>query len=97
MCGLHRINIRTLIIWTYLFELVANKLECLIDGIRMSCDSYNALRARSVADVDLGPTLQIAKERMKQCTMICLLFSDYAVLRSNLNQIGSSQPVLKLF
>ena len=59
---------------TYLFELVANKLECLIDGIRMSCDSYNALRARSVADVDLGPTLQIAKERMKQCTTICLLF-----------------------
>ena len=67
---------------TYLFELVANKLECLIDGIRMSCDSYNALRARSVADVDLGPTLQIAKERMKQCTTICLLFGDSAVLNS---------------
>ena len=67
---------------TYLFELVANKLECLIDGIRMSCDSYNALRARSVADVDLGPTLQIAKERMKQCTTICLLFGDSAVLHS---------------
>ena len=75
-------NIRTLIIWTYLFELVANKLECLIDGIRMSCDSYNALRARSVADVDLGTTLQIAKERMKQCTTICFILARSAMPKS---------------
>ena len=50
---------------TYLFKLVANELECLIDGIRMSCDGNNSLWAGSVANIDLGPALQnVEKEWM---------------------------------
>ena len=41
----------------YLFELVADKFECLVDGIGVSGDGNDAFWARSVADIDLGSAL----------------------------------------
>jgi hypothetical protein len=45
----------------YLLKLVANKLECFVDGIGVTCDSDNAFWTRSIADVDLGTTLNLKK------------------------------------
>jgi hypothetical protein len=42
----------------HLFELFADECECFVDGVRVAGHRHDALRARPVADVDLGAALQ---------------------------------------
>ncbi len=61
---------------THLLEFVADEREGLVDGLGVARQSHDALRARTVADVDLGAALF---HRKKNITMQCRKVYDDAL------------------
>lgn len=66
LCGIGRKLI------THLLELVADKFECLVDGIGVSGDGDDAFWARTVTDIDLGSALRIRETVSFQKTLVQL-------------------------
>ena len=74
---------RALVARSYLFELVANKFECLVNRVGVSCDGNDAFGTGSVADIDLRSTLYKETEIIKNFSPASTKTIRFQPIRNN--------------